>query len=380
MPITGTRAALGLSAVLLATACGSGGKAADESPGGTPAITVDATDSACTLSKTTTSTGTIGFVITNKGSKVTEFYVYGPGDQIVAEKENIGPGLSQKLAVEISKPGTYITACKPGMQGDGIRGELKVTGKSTAANAANPALATATASYKSYVDGQADLLLHRTSTFVAAVKAGDVVKAKQLYPQAREPWERIEPVAESFGALDLRIDGRADVVDQGMEFTGYHRLEKDLWKDGLHQDSGAIADQLLADVKEVTTRATKLTYNPLQLANGSKALLDEMATGKVTGEEERYSHTDLYDFSGNFDGAKTALALLSPVIQKHDPALAKSLADKQETLAALIAKHRHGGAFDSYTSLSKTEVKQLSDALDAYSGQVARVAGVIAQA
>ena len=128
-------------------------------------------------------------------------------------------------------------------------------------------------------------------------------------------------MAESFGDLDPKIDGRAEVVDEGMKFTGYHRLEKDLWEDGLQPDSSAIADQLLTDVTELVTKAKAVELNPLQLANGSKALLDEIATGKITGEEERYSHTDLWDFEANFEGSKSAIAALRPFLQAQDPAL-----------------------------------------------------------
>ena len=42
---------------------------------------------------------------------------------------------------------------------------------------------------------------------------------------------------------------------------------------------------------------------PAQVANGSVDLLGEVAKSKVTGEEERYSHTDLGDFEANVDGA-----------------------------------------------------------------------------
>ena len=166
---------------------------------------------------------------------------------------------------------------------------------------------------------------------MALVKAGKVDEAKALYPIARSHWERIEPVAESFGDLDPKIDGRAEVVDDGMPFTGYHRLEKDLWVDGLQPDSAAIADQLLADVTELVAKAKAVQLNPLQLANGSKALLDEIATGKITGEEERYSHTDLWDFDANFEGSQAAIEALRPFLKAKNP-----------TLLATIDAARHG--------------------------------------
>jgi iron uptake system component EfeO len=90
-------------------------------------ITVDASDAACQLSGTEGGTGANTFVITNSGTKVTEFYVYGEGERVMGEVENISPGLQRKLIVQLGGPGTYQTACKPGMIGDGIRGDFKVT-------------------------------------------------------------------------------------------------------------------------------------------------------------------------------------------------------------------------------------------------------------
>src|SRR5262249_17845132 len=157
-------------------------------------------------------------------------------------------------------------------------------------------------------------LVDNTKQFTEAVKAGDVEKAKSLYPVARIYWERIEPVAESFGDIDPKIDNREDGLEAGQKFTGFHRLEKDLWTQGLQPDSGGIADQLLADVQDLQNRAKTVELTPVQLANGAKELLDEVATGKITGEEDRYSHTDLWDFRSNVDGSQAAIASLRPVI------------------------------------------------------------------
>ena len=362
-------ATLALTACSGSTGAGSGSTAAG-------AITVNATDTACELSATTAKAGTVTFEITNAGTKVNEFYVYAEGDRIVSEVENIAPGLSRQLKVEITEPGTFTTACKPGMVGDGIRGSFTVTGTATAGSA-DAKVKKAIADYRAFVASEADELETKTAAFVAAVKAGDVTRAKALYPEARHPWESIEPVAESFGDLDPKIDGREDVTAEGMAFTGYHRLEKDLWTGGLQKDSGAIADQLLADVKEIVARSKTVEPTALSIANGAKALLDEVATGKITGEEERYSHTDLWDFDGNLEGSKQALATLRPVIAERDPALQKALDEKFAALSTMLNGHRANGAFVSYTALTDAQVKDLTVALDALGEQVARVPGVV---
>ena len=322
--------------------------------------------------------GTITFKVTNKGNKINEFYVYAEGDRIMGEVENVAPGLSRDFHVEITEPGTYETACKPGMVGDGIRAAFTVTGDAPAAKTDNQLLQQAVAEYHRYTTSQADAFLAETTKFVALVKAGKVEEAKALYPTARSYWERIEPVAESFGELDPKIDGREDVVEEGMAFTGYHRLEKDLWVDGLQADTVKIADQLLVDVTTLVSQVKGVELNPLQLANGSKALLDEIATGKITGEEERYSHTDLWDFEANFEGSKTALAALRPFLQEKDPALVTEIDRTGKVLGDLLETHRKGDGFVLYTELSKDDIKKLTDALDGFAEQVAKVAGVVA--
>jgi iron uptake system component EfeO len=350
MSRTSLRLAAPLALVALAvTGCaGPSGAGSPSTAAAGGAITVTATDTTCELSATTARAGTITFEVTNTGSKVNEFYIYGEGDRIVGEVENITPGLKRELKIEVSEPGTLTTACKPGMVGDGIRGTFTVTGTATAGSA-DTKIAQAISAYKGFIASEADEFASKTKEFVTAVKARDVAKAKALYAEARHPWEAIEPVAESFGDLDPRIDGREDVAAGGREFTGYHRLEKDLWKDGLQPDSSAIADRLLADVTEIAAKAKTVEPTALSIANGAKALLDEVATGKITGEEERYSHTDLWDFDGNLEGSEQAL----------------------------LESHRVDGDYRSYTDLTDADLKALTVGLDALAEQVAKVPGVV---
>jgi iron uptake system component EfeO len=369
--------ALTLAAALSLAGCADeGGTGSSSTNGAGGPIRVTATDTTCELSATTAPAGTITFEVTNSGSKVNEFYVYAEGDRIVGEVENITPGLSRELKVEVTEPATLTTACKPGMVGDGIRAPFIVTGTATKGST-DAKVATAINDYKAFVSSEADEFVTETAAFVAAVKAGDVAKAKALYAEARHPWEAIEPVAESFGDLDPKIDGREDVIAEGMAFTGYHRLEKDLWKDGLQTDSSAIADRLLADVKEIAEKSKTVEPTALSIANGAKALLDEVATGKITGEEERYSHTDLWDFDGNLEGSQQALAALRPVIAERDPALQKALDARFDELKTLLVSHRTGADYRSYTALADTDVKALTVSLDALAEEVAKVPGVV---
>jgi iron uptake system component EfeO len=376
---TGAALTAGAAALLLAGCTSTAQQPAAPSGGGVGPITVTATDTACQVSATEAPAGHISFTIRNSGSKVTEFYLYGTGDRIMGEVENIGPGLSRDLIVEVPDGGAYTTACKPGMVGDGIRGAFTVTGTAQRSTDTNAKLAEATAGYSRYVTAQIEALVAKNKEFTAAVKAGNVEQAKALFPVSRTYWERVEPVAESFGDIDPKVDGREDDDRApGEAFTGYHRLEKDLWVSGLQPDSGAIADQLDADIADLQTRAKAVELTPVQLANGAKELLDEVATGKITGEEDRYSHTDLWDLKANVEGSQAAVAALRPVIDEKDPNLGPTLDQRFADVEKLLEGYRTpDGGFVLYTQLTEADTKKMSDAVDALGEPISQVAGVV---
>ena len=366
----------GSAALLTLAACSSG---AQQPAGGGGPITVSASDTACEVSTTNANAGNLTFEVTNKGTKVTEFYLYGEGDRIMGEVENIAPGLTRKLTVQVADAGKYQTACKPGMSGDGIRGAFTVTGGAPAPTDANSQLADASKSYAGFVATQTDALRTETRKFADAVKSGDVAAAKAQYASTRVYYERVEPVAEKFGDLDPAIDVREADLEPGQEFTGFHRLEKDLWVSGLQPDSGHIADKLVADVNQLATQSATLQLNALDLANGAKELLDEVATGKITGEEETFSHTDLWDFQANVDGSKGAIEALRPALQAKDPQLVSTIDTQFQNVQQLLDQVRSGDGFKYYNELSQDQIKQFASAVDALGEPLSKVAEVVAQ-
>jgi iron uptake system component EfeO len=350
-------------------------------------ISVTSTDKACTLSSHRAPSGNLVYKVTNRGDKVTEFYLYGKdGLSIVGEVENVGPGLSRDLVVNVPA-GSYVPTCKPGMVGTGIRSDFTVTGSTEggAVSGASPQqVATANAQYKAYVRDQTDQLLTGTRRFVAAYKAGDDATARRLYAATRVHWERIEPVAESFGDLDPRMDLRQADLEQGQRWTGWHRIEKDLWPPRGYAALSAsgratYADQLLADTVTLHARVQRLSFSVDQIGNGAKSLLDEVAKSKVTGEEEAWSHTDLYDFQANVDGARVGFEGLRPVLAGKDPVLEGQVSRRFAALQRLLDQHRTStGGFVSYRSLTPAQVKALSDAVNALSEPLSRLTAAVA--
>ena len=338
------------------------------------AISVVSTAEDCTLSTDEVPSGNLVFDVENRGSQVTEFYLLADdGLRIIGEVENIGPGITRKLVVQAGQ-GAYITACKPGMVGDGIRSDFTVTkGEALAVSAdVQTLLDTATAQYAAYVKDQTEQLLTQTEAFATAYLAGRDDEARGLYPRARTHWERIEPVAESFGDLDPRLDLREADLEAGQTWTGWHRIEKDLWPQKAEGYTPAtpaerkeLADQLVADTQELYDRTRTITFTADQLGNGAKELLDEVATGKVTGEEEIWSGTDLWDFQANVDGARIAFENLRPVLEKKDPDLVETLDGRFTELQEGLDQFKEGDGFVTYGELSPDQIKALSDQVNA---------------
>ncbi|QKT06536.1 cupredoxin domain-containing protein [Gordonia sp. X0973] len=369
---------------------------------GAATLNVTSSDSACDFDTTTAQTGTVAFKIKNTGSKVTEFYVY-DGSRVLGEVENIAPGLSGKLTVDLVKPGTYAVACKPGMVGTGIRKDITVTGEEKKGSEAPADVEQAKKRYLDSVRIEVGNLESATADFVDALKRGDLEAARAKFGPTRSFYERIEPVAESFSDLDPKIDMRWDDTGDGQEdFTGFHRIERFLWKptpdeigdaegkvapadaeDAKKADTpaaiSAIADKLLADVRALKAEVDKpdFKFDTQLFVNGPKALIDEIAKTKVHGEEDRYSHTDLWDFAANVEGSQRLIGELQPIIEKRDANLMKEITAQFDTINAAIDKLRDGSGYLSYDKVDEATRKDLSTKIDALSATLSKVPAVV---
>ena len=275
--------------------------------------------------------------------------------------------------------GTYTTACKPGMVGDGIRAPFTVTGSATRSVDENTQLAEATAGYQRYVTSQIEALVPKTQEFVDAVKAGDVETAKTLFPIARTYWERIEPVAESFGDIDPKIDGREDDErDPGVQFTGYHRLEKDLWVDGLQPDSPAIADQLMADINDLRRRVQTVELTP-----GAAGQRGEGAARRGRHRQDhRRGGPLLAHRPVGLQGQRRGLAGRGGRAAAGDrregpgarPGARRALRGGRRRC---WRSYRVGDGYQLYTELTPDDIRKMSEAVDALGEPVSQVAGVV---
>ena len=387
--MTQRRIVAGLSIGAVAMLALAGCVANNPTAGDAEALTVDSSATDCAVSSAEAPSGNLVFTVSNTGEQVTEFYLLADdGLRIVGEVENVGPGIERNLVVQ-ARPGDYFTVCKPGMIGAGVGKTAFTVNDSGADFAVDEDLAaqieTANANYKSYVKDQIENLVVGTEDFATAYKAGDDDTARELYAPTRVFWERVETVAESFGDLDPRMDLREADLEEGQEWTGWHAIEKDLWPAEAEagftaytqEKRDALADQLVEDTNTLYANVQDLEFTLDQQANGAIGLLDEVATGKVTGEEEFWSHTDLWDFQANIDGAKVLYAGIRDILVEKDADLADQLDAEFASLQKLLDAQKVGDGFTLYTDLTDEEIRAFSDQVNALGEPLSKLTGVL---
>ena len=380
-PITALSAllALGLSAcqppAADTPAAASGASAAANADG---SVNIAVNDAACEPMALTVPSGQTVFNIQNNSGRKLEWEIL-KGVMVVDERENIAPGLADKMTVTLL-PGEYEMTC--GLLTN-PRGKLTVTDsgfKATASQADMAKLEQPLAEYKAYVQAEAKELVAKTTEFTAAVKAGNIAKAKSLFAATRYHYERIEPIAELFNELDPAIDAREDDFKQGPKdpaFTGFHRLEYALWVENSTAGVNEIADKLLADVKTLQQEIDLLSFPPNKVVGGAAVLVEEVAGSKISGEEDRYSHTDLSDFQANIEGAEKIVDLFRPLIAEKNQALLDKTDANFKTVNEILAKYQTDNGFETYDKLTAADRKALQAPINALAEDLAQLRGTL---
>lgn len=341
-------------------------------------VNIAVNDSACEPMELTVPSGQTVFHIQNNSGRKLEWEIL-KGVMVVDERENIAPGLSDKMTVTLL-PGEYEMAC--GLLTN-PRGKLIVTDSGFKADddtAALEKLAQPLADYKAYVQAEAKQLVEKTAVFTAAVKAGDVEKAKALFADTRVHYERIEPIAELFNELDPAIDARADDFkkrEQDPEFTGFHRIEYALWEEKSTQGVVDIADRLNADVLKLQAEIDALNFPPSKVVGGAAVLVEEVAGSKISGEEDRYSHTDLSDFQANIDGAQKIVDLFRSAVAAKNQALLDSVDGNFKQVNEILAKYKTEQGFATYDKLSEADRKALQAPINTLAEELSKLRGTL---
>jgi iron uptake system component EfeO len=366
-------------AAVAVAGCGSSANGAK----GSKKVAVTLVDSGCTPSQIKVASGPVTFDMTNAGtSKVSEMELKNGSGIILGESENVVEGVPGRFSLNL-KPGKYIVNCPNGSSED--QGKLVASGEAVGqpTGASAKLLDKATSSYRAYVIAQTAQLRRDTRRFVAALNAGSVARAKALFGPTRLHYESIEPVAESFGNLDPNIDARINDVSNIKQWRGFHRIEQILWEKNTTNGTAVYAAELMADVNTLNRKVQAIQLQPAQLANGAVELMNEVANSKITGEEDRYSHTDLSDFEGNLSGSREAFDLLRPALKQTGNAQLATTIDRRfaavQTSLDRYKRHTTLG-YALYSELTQADRKTFAVEVDALDEPLSTVAAKVSGA
>ncbi|CNH40260.1 ferrous iron transport periplasmic protein EfeO%2Ccontains peptidase-M75 domain and (frequently) cupredoxin-like domain [Yersinia intermedia] len=342
-----------------------------------PQIKITVNDKQCEPMVLSVPAGKTQFIVHNASQKGLEWEIL-KGVMVVEERENIAPGFTQKMTANL-EPGEYDMTC--GLLSN-PKGKLTVTaaGDQTAVKPDAMALVGPIAEYKVYVTQEVAQLVTQTKAFTDAIKKGDLALARKLYAPTRQHYERIEPIAELFSDLDGSIDAREDDFEQKAadpKFTGFHRLEKILFGDNTTKGADKFADQLYKDTLELQQRISGLTFAPNKVVGGAAGLIEEVAASKISGEEDRYSRTDLWDFQANVDGAQKIVNLLRPLLEKADQPLLQKIDANFKTVDSVLAKYRTKAGYESYEKLTDADRNAMKGPITALAEDLAQLRGVL---
>ncbi len=309
--------------------------------------------------------GRASFRIVNRSDRAVEWEIL-DGVLVVEERENIAPGLSQVINANLL-PGDYAITC--GLLSN-PRGTLHVspTAASDAAAKAKPSMVAFVgplSEFRVYLSTQSSALIKAVTALEHAIEAGDLTQAQALYVPARAAYQRIAPAAQRLADLDNTINARADYFEkreQDPGFTGFHRIEYALFQQRNLDGLTPVAQRLITDVTTLKQQLLAQSLPPEQLVSILVRNLNSMADVRASsGEEERYSHTDLNGFAANLDATRKVVDLLRPLLNKSAAELLPKIDSAVTALDAEFNGFKVNDGYASYDSVSAEQRQQIAD-------------------
>lgn len=327
-------------------------------------IVVNIHPHSCEPNALTVPAGRASFRIVNRSERAVEWEIL-DGVLVVEERENIAPGLSQVINANL-QPGDYAITC--GLLSN-PRGTLHVTptAASDAAAKAKPSMVAFVgplSEFRVYLAVQSSALIKAATALNQAIATGDLEQAQALYLPARTAYQRLAPAAQRLAELDNHINARADYFEkreQDPAFVGFHRLEYALFEQRKLDDVAPIAQRLLADVTVLKQQLLAQSLPPEQLVSILVRNLNSLAEVRAgSGEEERYSHSDLNGFAANAQTARKVVDLLRPMLSKSAADVLANVDQAMSDFDNQLNAFKSADGYVSYDAVTAAQRQQIA--------------------
>jgi high-affinity iron transporter len=332
------------------------------------------------------------FLVENRSHhRATMYLVRLPSGHTVARLRGSRPGTTRALPVDL-RPGTYLWGCYLAGEPSHTSEAERVPVDNTYGGPGTPVvpvsrtdLAAPYAAYRRYVTEHVTTLRAQLTTVASALDAADRAGAERAWLDAHLTWLEIgqdNAAYGAFGRLGRRIDGTAAGLPGGTGdpgFTGFHRVELDLW--GGSALTAAAADTAVLEQLVARLAARPIaTWLPTSKAGESSwilrvhEVLEDALRDSLSGDDEYGSGTTLASVTADVTATREVLGLLAPLVRARKPHLVAKVVKRLDHLSAVVARLRAAdGTWPPFASLTTQQREQVDAALGAALETVAPV-------
>jgi iron uptake system EfeUOB component EfeO/EfeM len=332
--------------------------------------------------------------VRNAAKRRATVYLFHPvSGRIVGRLRNIAPGTVKRMTIRL-KPGTYMWGCDvkgaPARTSDAekVTRDPHGNGGPRVVPVTRDQLVGPLRAYRSYVHGQLTLLVSDVATLKAAVSNGDIAAAESGWLVAHLDWLRIGQDDGAYGAygdLGRRIDGTSAgtvTSGKGPRFTGFHKVETDVWAGRLASAdtdtaalSRAVGRAAAMPLKSVF-RATTVGVGLLPLR--SHEVLEDAERDTLTGDDDYGSGTGLRSVLADVTVTRELLRLVTPLIVPRAPHLAGRARAALTRLVSVIKASRANGNYPSVAALSTRQRERIDAAVGSALERLDRIPDLLA--
>jgi iron uptake system EfeUOB component EfeO/EfeM len=301
------------------------------------------------------------FLVANGSNRVATVYLFrADSGRIIATIKRLKAGASQRLTAKLT-PGPYAWGCDLRGYPEHVSEADKVVGHRQAGGTGPPIVPTnpqellgALVGYRHYVAAKIETLAGEVAALRAAIGSRDTAASQSAWLTAHETWLEIgqdDGAYGAFGNLGREIDGTSAGLVGGVangRFTGFHKVELDLWTRHDLASAGtdaAVLAKLIAKVSKLRVAAV-FPVTKLALTNWTlrcHEVLEDALRDSLTGDDDYGSHTDLQSVVADVAATRELLGLLAPLLRPRKPALVGTARRQLTRLDRVIATSDHDG-------------------------------------
>jgi high-affinity iron transporter len=320
--------------------------------------------------------GSTVFHVANRTAHEATIYLFNPYFGATLAQASVPAGATAELSVRL-KAGRYQWSCHQPGQPTRTSAVAAVTLAPVLGGPAGPIyltpvttkqMAPIVSAYRAYVLSELTLEESQVAALQTATAGGQLAAARSAWLTAHLTWHRIGGAYDAFGDLGQAIDGTADRLQAGVSspaFTGFHKVELDLWQNDDVAAAHADTATLLTDVAQLSGQFPEEPIPATELQLRAHEILEDALRDELSGDDDYGSGTDMASVEADVDGTGELLSLLAPVLTPRAPDLETVAGAELDQLDTALAATQANGQWLAVTAVPLAQREQVDAAIGA---------------